>query len=249
MPRRPTRTHPLREIRNALGFSQTKFTHLIGVTTSTVKRIENGQLKISQELTGRTLLATGVIIVETDVGPKTIVCTGEPYTKESFQNWRSEFTPNSSVAMAVAGQVAKWVEILLLASARPGVTKTFQVFHSLIHALDTINRDFELQKHIDAHLAERHSTQTQLYRIGELRKNSLLAKMVNFHDDPNLKDEDQIPLTKPVGWLPNRDLFNVLWNNQDVFQSLVSSSSDGRALSPALDDKLRQAEKALESVM
>lgn len=249
MPRRPSQSHPLRELRNAIGFSQTQFARLIGVTTSTIKRIENGQLKISQELTGRIFLATGVIVIETPSGPQRIVCTREPYTKQSLQEWRSEFTPNSSVAMALAGHLAKWVEILLLASARPGVAKSFQVFHALLQALEAINREFDLQKHIDAHLAERHSTQTQLYRVADLRRNSLLAQMVHFQDDPKLSDADQIPLTKPIGWLPNRDFFNLLWKHQELFQSLLSASADGRSLSPELDHQLRQVEKDLEAAI
>ena len=79
------------------------------------------------------------------------------------------------------------------------------------------------------------------------REELAAAQMLNFHDDPTLNDEAQIPLTKPIGWLPNRDLFNLLWDHQDLFQRLFSSA--GPDLAPELDDKLRQLEKHLEAVM
>ena len=39
--------------------------------------------------------------------------------------------------------------------------------------------------------------------------NDLLAKQVGFKDDKKLKDDEQIPLAKTVGWLLSKELFGI----------------------------------------
>ena len=103
-----------------------------------------------------------------------------------------------------------------------------------------------MQKHIDALLRERRSTTTQLYRVGDLRKNSLLATTIQFKDDPSLKDDDQIPQTKPIGWLQHADVFNVLWNNRELLDCWISMQLGGSEISPDLAEMLSRLEKELE---
>lgn len=248
MPGKSEPRHPLRELRQAIGLTQGEFARLIGVGTSTVKRIESRTLKMSQELAARMFLATGFMVTETPGGKQTMTWNGEPYTKESFELWKAELATNTAVASALTAQLVNWIEILLLASARPGAGKTVQVFHALLQSLHRITDEFQMQKHIDALLSERHSTETQLYRVGDLRKNSLLASMVQFQDDPTLTDQDEIPLTKPVGWLQHRELFAVLWTHQELLRHWIDSTQNGLDVTPDLAENLQRVEKDLEAI-
>src|SRR5208337_1585909 len=78
--------------------------------------------------------------------------------------------------------------------------------NAMIQALEPVKNEFHLEKHVDAELRDRHSTETKLYTVRELRNNDLLAKMVNFKDNPNLKDDEKLPLTKTTGWLPVKEI-------------------------------------------
>lgn len=189
------------------------------------------------------------MVLETSAAADGLTWTGEPYTRETFDFWKAELEANSSVASAPTAQLVCWIEILMLASARPAVGKTVQVFHALLQSVHTIADQFELQKQIDAHLTERHSTETSRYRVGDLRKHSLLASMIQLTGDDTLTDEDQIPLTKPVGWLQHRETLNVAWHHRELLTLRVSASQNRSAISPALADRLQDIDKELEAVL
>jgi hypothetical protein len=106
------------------------------------------------------------------------------------------------------------------------VDKSYVVFHALIQAIERVKNEFQMEKHIDAELRDRQATETKLYFVGELRKNDLLAKQVGFKDDPKLSNEAQIPLTKSVGWLPVKEMFNIAWQHRELMQELGRSDSD-----------------------
>ena len=249
MPRKSHSQHPLNALRRTLGLSQTALARLIGVTPCAVKRIENGRLKISRDFVARLFLATGSVILETPGGLRTITWTGERYTRQSFELWKAELQPNSAVASALSAQLVRWIEILMLASARPGAGKTVQVFHAVLQSLQSISEQFKMHNHIDALLRERHSTETQLYRVADLRENSALATRVQFHDDPKWKDDDQILLTKPTGWLQHLEIFDLLWTHRDVLTSSVSGNDSGSDSSLDLLKTLAEVEKQLEAIL
>ena len=139
----------------------------------------------------------------------------------------------------------KLVELMLAASARPGVEKSYVVFNALIQAIERVKNEFHMEKHIDAELRDRQATETKLYNVGELRKNDLLARQVGFKDDPKLSNEAQIPLTKSVGWLPAKEMFNVAWQHRELMKEMSRSGSDN--LTEAQKVKLAEIEKQRET--
>jgi len=110
--------------------------------------------------------------------------------------------------------IVKLIEVMMAASTRPGVEKSYVVFNTLIQAIERVKNEFQMEKHIDAELRNRQATETKLYRVGDLRKNDLLAKQVGFKDNPKLKDDEKIPQAKTTGWLPAKELFNIAWQHQ-----------------------------------
>lgn len=169
------------------------------------------------------------------------------YTKEQHAAWKKEILLNKKTVKSAERVIMKLVELLMAASVRPGVEKSYVVFNGLIQAIERVKNEFQMEKHIEAELRDRQSTKTVLYTVRELRQNNLLAKQVGFKDDPKLKDEEQIPLTKAVGWLPAKDLFNIDWQHKELLQEL--GDSDKEEPTEAQIAELAQIEKQRDKVI
>jgi transcriptional regulator with XRE-family HTH domain len=195
-----------------------EFAREIGVSASTIKKTVEDIRPMSQELCSKIFAETGVLFIPAKEGEM------EPlvYTKKDHRKFKSETVFSEHGAKCAAGLVAKQVELLLLAASRPTVEKSLPVFTALLLALNKIKDEYHLEKNIEALLRERHATQTKLYTVKELRDNNLLAKQVDFKDDPKLKDEEELPLSKTVGWLPVKDCFNIFWQNRELFNELAA---------------------------
>ena len=130
----------------------------------------------------------------------------------------------NSLAATSAGTSCTWQFSTHAACSTVG--KSLPIFTALNLALEKIKNEYRLEKHIDALLRERHATQTKYYTVKELRGNDLLAKQVDFKDDPKLKDEEQVLLSKTVGWLPTKDCFNIAWQNRELFDQLATCEDE-----------------------
>ena len=69
----------------------------------------------------------------------------------------------------------------------------------------------------------------------------MLAAQVGFKDDPQLKDDQQMPLEKTVGWLPVKELFNIQWQHQEFMNELAGSGD--QEVTEAQKTKLAEIEK------
>jgi hypothetical protein len=220
MPKRRTGTpHPLEVIRRGIGLSQMDFGRKIGLSASMIKKIEGGIRDLPQDVMGRIFFETGVWIVPgIENEPST-------YTREVYEAWRKNLPYNEQIAKVFAHQINKWVEMMMIAAARPGIDKGFQLFHALMQGIFKISKEFQMERHIEASLRDRNATETKMYTVRELRGNGLLAQMVEFKDDPKYKDDEVLPLTKSVGWMPVKEVFNIAWNHHVTFQELLNSPS------------------------
>jgi hypothetical protein len=171
----------------------------------------------------------------------------EPFTynREDYHAWKKELPYNEQIARALAHQLAKWVEMMLLAAARPGIDKGFHLFHVLMQEVQRISREFQMEKHIDAYLRDRYSTDTTAYTVRELRANDLLARMVEFKDDPKYNDDQVLPLTKAVGWMPTKEVFNIAWNHRAVMQEILRNPNAD--LTPEQQAALEEMEKQFDA--
>ncbi len=96
MPRKPSQTHPLREIRAAAGLSQNQFAQLLGISAEMLKSIENRRARLSNTLAMKVKFHTGCEIGQQPDG-KGGVCyvvfavssnSWSPYTKADFEEHR-----------------------------------------------------------------------------------------------------------------------------------------------------------------
>lgn len=239
MPKKRKVENDLSRLIKGMGLTITDFAREIGVSASSIKKIAEGKRGMSQELRSRIFAETGVMFVD-----------GEPseplvYTKKNHSDFKKELPFSDKMCAVSARMVAKQVELLLLAGARPSVQKGFPIFTALNLALNQIKNEYHLEKHIDAILRNRGSTETRLYTVKELRENDLLASRVGFKDDPNLKDETKIPLAKTVGWLPAKDTFNVAWQNRELINEI--NTAENAELTKDQQERLTKMTKQLDS--
>jgi DNA-binding XRE family transcriptional regulator len=242
MPKKSKRESDLTIVRKGLDLSQAEFARRLGVSASIIKKLEEGKRTISQDLTSRIFAETGVLFVNAHL-------PDEPfsYTKEDHAQWLKDTQLDQKGAKVATGVVMKLVELMLVAAARPGVQKSSQVFHAIIQAIEKVKTELHLEKHIDAELRDRHSTETKQYSVRELRDNDLLAKSVGFKDDPKLKDDEILTLTKATGWLPAKEFFNVWWQHRELVGEILKS--DGDELPDETRAKLEQLGETLEKAM
>lgn len=235
MPKKPKFKNNLTRVREGLGLSQPDFARKLGVSASIIKKVEAGKRTLSQDLSAAIFAETGRLLIS---APEE---TPLEYTTEDHAAWKKEVLFDQKSVKGAERVVMKLVELMLAASARPGVEKSYVVFHALIQAIERVKNEFHMEKHIDAELRDRQATETKLYNVGELRKNDLLARQVGFKDDPKLSNEAQIPLTKSVGWLPVKEMFNVAWQHRELMQEMSRSGSDN--LTEAQKVELAEVEK------
>jgi transcriptional regulator with XRE-family HTH domain len=221
MPKKRKVETNLSRLIKGMGLTLAEFARLIGVSASTIKKTVEGIRPMSQELRARIFAETGVVFVDEKFDDKPLV-----YTKEDHHKFKNESHLNEEGAKIAARVIGKQVELLLVAAARPTVGKVMPIFTALNLAMDKIKDEYHLEKSIDAVLRERHSTETKVYLVKELRENDLLAKQVGFQDDPKFKDAETFPLTRTVGWSPAKDIFNVMWQNREFFAELLKSKNE-----------------------
>ena len=147
MPIRPRHSHPLRLIRTILGKTQTQFGLLVGVSAITIKRIENGNLALSDSLAARISAATGALQVELLKGSKGKAqgIDGRPYTLEIFQRW-NQFWNHASPEQARcrAEELTEFVKLICVASASGPRSNLRSVVTALGSAMNSICRDYGL---------------------------------------------------------------------------------------------------------
>jgi hypothetical protein len=69
--------------------------------------------------------------------------------------------------------------------------------------------------------------------------------MVEFRDDPKYDDDDVLPLTKSVGWMPTKDVFNIAWNHRAVVQQILRNPT--ASLTPEQEATLEQMLKQFDA--
>ncbi|HEY3862503.1 MAG TPA: helix-turn-helix transcriptional regulator [Verrucomicrobiae bacterium] len=220
MPKKRDFKNNVTRVREGLGLSQPEFARRLGVSASIIKKVEAGKRTISHDLSALIFAETGVMLISAP--------SEEPlqYTAEDHTAWKKEVLFDPKSIKAGERIIMKLVELMLAASARPGVEKSYVVFHALIQAIERVKNDFRMEKHIEAELRDRQSTETKYYAVRDLRQNPFLAKQVGFKDDPKLKDDEQLLLTKTVGWLRVNEIFSIAHQHQILMNELFGLTSD-----------------------
>ena len=135
----------LKKLKTIIGYKGARFAKLVGVPYNTLKSIESGRLKMSEEVLSKIVLATGVdrnsLFKKTPIGwhitgaPFSRPPKGKPwyeYTEEHFVAWRSQLLGldmDKIYIRAYAEHLAKTIEfftrILLLAAVENGKSVSY----------------------------------------------------------------------------------------------------------------------------
>jgi transcriptional regulator with XRE-family HTH domain len=219
MPKKLKKKGNLTILREGLGLTQAEFARRLGVSASLIKKVEEGKRPIADDLRARILAETGVIFVNEDVADQPF-----SYTKDDQEKWLKEVRFNQKAAAVAARLVLKVVELMLVAAARPGVHKSYQVWNAVFQALERVKNEFHLEKHIEAEMRDRHMIETGRFTVRELRANPALAKLWNFQDDPKLKDDETLLLEKTTGLLPVKELFSICCHHLELMSEIAKST-------------------------
>lgn len=239
MPKKQKIETDLSRLIKGMGLTLSEFARIIGVSASAIKKAAEGKRAMSDDLCSRIFAETGVLFVD-----KTHDQEPLQYGKEDHRTFKAETQLNETGARIAAGTVAKQVELLFLAAARPGVGKVMPLFTACNLALEKIKNEYHLETGVDAVLRERHATDTKLYSVKELRANDVLAKQVGFKDSAKYQETDTIPLTKSVGWLPAKDCFNVMWQNRELLLELLKTMEG--EVTPEQENQLRTMQEQID---
>ena len=115
MPRSPAFDHVVRKLRRIIGYTQAKLAAELGVSAIAIKRIENGNLALSNQMKRRLMIATGVDPGSLD-GKTPVFIGGSNYTRETFEIHRE----NSRTRKRgdETAELRDWHKVLLRQAAR-----------------------------------------------------------------------------------------------------------------------------------
>ena len=206
MPRKPRVSHPLRDIRHALNMTLQVFAKFVGCSAIAIQRIENRSMKkMSREMADRILEATGANPFELLAGRKAVDVKGQPYSKQSFDEYQSWLQTNLYDRQFYHGHLARYLELLLIASERAGQLKLHCVNAALQHSFARIGEDFGLKNNIHGHLIEQGKIRKRVYLVRDLRKFPDYARIIGFQDNKRFKPHTRVSFDIPDGWLPEFD--------------------------------------------
>ncbi len=230
----------------ALDMTLSEFARTIGVSASAIKKVVEGKRSISDDLRSRIFAETGYFFFSA------LQETPMEFSKQEVVEYMRQVQMSENQArFAACNVLGKSIELMMVAAARPGVGKSFAVFTALNLAIEKVKTEFHMDNHIDAVLRERNSTETKLYTVRELRENKLLSEQTGFKDDPALKDEAKIPLTRTVGWLPVKDATNIMWQQRELICQLLKNP-DGEISEEAkarMEEMATQLDKQMDEVV
>lgn len=181
----------LRKVREATGLTIGAFASLVGVSAAYIQAVEIGQRPVSNELAEKVRDRTGAwprSISENWVDPVDV--DGSVYTNATYQRLAGS-QPESSNFEGLERALTEGLTILLKGAASVGKSAlAMSVIRDKLHEAAT---RILLLDGVGETLSHDWAAAGNL-TVGQLRKNSKLAKMVGFRDDPSRGDDDEIIL-------------------------------------------------------
>ena len=213
MPRKPSFSHALRQVREAVGKTQSDFAQMVGCSAPTIRGIENGQRHVTQELAERILDVTGAWpFCLTENWDEACDLYGDPYTPVSFLRFKEGLDDE------VAAKSAKWViqglDRIFDAAAKAGKSSLALYYTSkaIAEVFARLNLDdalYRVHEEISARSGPR-------YTVRELRSQPDMAKSLGFHDDPSLKDDELHYVKITPEYATQRSPHRSRWDTMDV---------------------------------
>jgi transcriptional regulator with XRE-family HTH domain len=205
MPKKPLIDHPVRQVRTCLGHTQESFAKLVGCSAIAIQRIENGSLKLSPKMAYAIAEATNAdpITLLKGSGTNSLDRFGSPYSKNSLELLKEVLPMTDAELQYYLHTLVKYMELLLIASSRAGRFKTYGVNAAIQDAFEKLANDFDLVPSIRSFLIEKASVRKRKYRVCDLRKFPVYAKIIGFEDKKSYRPTTILEFTIPHGWIDN----------------------------------------------
>jgi transcriptional regulator with XRE-family HTH domain len=196
--------HPLQIIREAIGDSRSQFAEQIGCTTHTVKRIEQGRMKISDKLARKIYLYTGAHQGELMKGldGAALDITGLPYSKEFFEQRRPRQPGSAPTFPTDPESLIEWARVVFDAARED--KRLPQVLDSFVDWMESAREEFGLAKTIDRQLRGRAYERTEKRTVGEWRADKDRAQWFGYKDKSSYHPDKVVTIKKQVfvPWCP-----------------------------------------------
>jgi DNA-binding XRE family transcriptional regulator len=247
MPRKPKFTHPLRTIRECLGYTQASFAKFIGCSAITIQRIENGSLSMSRRLAYTIMEATGADPVALRLGQagKALDMLGREYSKSSLDFYHQVLPCDEKEFRYLVLTLSHYSQLMLIASNRGNHFKMRTVFGEILNSFKEIAEDFQLKNPIHNYLIETGHLDKRKYRVSDLRKFPEFARLIGYKDDKRFNPDKIIPYDRPKGWIPEYFLDEMPILPPDAEMKLRPNSTyiidNERPIPQALKDIVDQA--------
>lgn len=150
VPRAVRQKSPIRDLRGIINKSQCEFARSLGISPSALKRIENNDLALSRRVAHKIELEAGIDRRALLRGRLRTI-EGQQYRAPFYQAWKENYSWQSE---DVAKAIASRLEPLLVAAALASKRRMWQVLGEIFETLDRCRTGFNLQRPIDAFLAE-----------------------------------------------------------------------------------------------
>lgn len=217
MPKGRHTKNNLTRVREGIGLSQLEFARRLGVLVSIIKKVEAGERPASSDLAARVFAETGVLLTSrSEEAPI-------EYTKAKYAAWKRQVRLDQQSVREAGRVIMRHVELVMAASARPGVEKFSAVFHGLVQAVERVKKEFKLEEPIEAELRQRQKT--------------------GFKGDSKLKGQEPVRLSKPAGWLPAKELCDLVVPHLEFIKAI--GAVDESKLTGAQKARLAQIKKQL----
>lgn len=206
----------LKKLRQELGLTQAAFAANVGVSKDAVASWETGRNRLSAGMARRIALATGVE-ARTLQGGGPLQTRGpgtrRRFTREEFQRHHARFWGTDAEACVPrhVSRCGEALELLLTAAARAGegsgAARLGALLDSFAQWCNRARTDFQLERAIDAQLAERKRPLKLKKSFKQWRamaeSDPDVVRLFGFVDDPAREDAELLELeadTIPVWW-------------------------------------------------
>ena len=213
MPRKPSVSHPLRQIREAVGKTQPEFAQMVGCSTPTIRGIENGQRRVTQELAERIMDETGAWpFCLSENWQEAFDLRGEPYTAVSYLRFKEGLDEES----AAASKKRVFNGLVHVFDAAEKLGKSHLVLYHLSKAVAEIFGRLGLEDSLFRVYEEISIQIGPQYTARQLRDDPNLAKTLGIKVDPNWPDEYVHYVKVTPEHATNRSPHRSRWDFMDI---------------------------------
>jgi hypothetical protein len=178
---------------------------MVGCSTVTIQRVENGSLNLSAKLANAILEATGADPVSLRSGrsARALDMSGAEYSKSAFEFYQKVLPADDREFRHCALTLSHYIQLMLIASNRANQWKMRAVVAALQNSFHKIAADFQLEDGIHRFLTENGHVDKRRYRVSDLRTFPDFARIIGFKDDKRFSLDKLVPYDRPKGWIPD----------------------------------------------